>query len=75
MDDITLTALLIIGLFGSQAGLFGSQIYLFYFAFCFLFQIGDKIPAKNEVDKVNFPRLVIATAMYIVAALALIPFP
>jgi membrane-associated protease RseP (regulator of RpoE activity) len=55
-------------------GLLGSDLFLFYFAFCIAFQPGNEIPSRNEVDRVDFSRVVVATSAYIVAILALIPF-
>ena len=56
------------------AGLFGSDLFLFYFSFCLAFQAGNEVPARNEVDKLDIPRVFLATVTYVVAALALIPF-
>lgn len=55
-------------------GLIGSDLFLFYFSFCIAFQAGNEVPARNEVDKLDIPRVFLATATYVVAALALIPF-
>lgn len=55
-------------------GLLGSDIFLFYFAFCIAFQAGNEIPARNEVDKIGLPRIFLAAATYVIAALALVPF-
>lgn len=55
-------------------GLVGSDLFLFYFAFFTAFQTGNEIPSRNEVDKVDLPRVFLATAIYVLAALALVPF-
>lgn len=52
----------------------GSDLFLFYFSFCIAFQTGNEVPARNEVDKLDIPRVFLATSTYVVAALALIPF-
>lgn len=56
------------------AGLFGSDLFLFYFSFCIAFQTGNEIPSRNEVDSIDFGRVTLSTAAYIAAALAMIPF-
>lgn len=56
------------------AGLTGSDLFLFYFSFCIAFQAGNEVPARNEVDKLDIPRVFLATGTYVLAALALIPF-
>lgn len=56
------------------AGFAGSDLFLFYFAFCIAFQAGNDVPARNEVDGVDFSRVLVATSTYVIAALALIPF-
>jgi hypothetical protein len=55
-------------------GVLGSDLFLFYFAFCIAFQTGNEVPARNEVDQVDFSRVLIATVTYVVALLSLIPF-
>lgn len=55
-------------------GIQGSDLFLFYFAFCLAFQKGNEIPCRNEVDTVDFSRVIIATIAYFLALLALIPF-
>lgn len=55
-------------------GVLGSDLFLFYFAFCVAVQSGNEIPARNEVDKVGFSRVLVALAAYILGLLALIPF-
>ena len=54
-------------------GLGGSDLFLFYFAFCIAFQTGNEIPARNEVDDVDFSRIFVALSAYLLAALSLIP--
>lgn len=55
------------------AGIGGSDLFLFYFAFCIAFQTGNEIPARNEVDDVEASRIFVALSSYLLAALALIP--
>ena len=55
-------------------GLIGSDLFLFYFAFCIAFQPGNEVPARNEEDRVDFSRVILATVAYLLALLALIPF-
>lgn len=64
--------LFLIALF--TVGLLGSDLFLFYFAFVIAVQSGNEIPAKNEVDKVGFSRVLMATATYVIAFASLIPF-
>ena len=54
-------------------GLFGSDLFLFYFSFLIFFQQGNEIPARNEVDEISFSRVLLATFAGVVALLALIP--
>jgi hypothetical protein len=54
-------------------GTLGSDLFLFYFAFCLAFQSGNEIPAKNEVDSVDFSRVIAGTLIYVLALLVLIP--
>jgi len=56
------------------AGLIGSDLFLFYFSFCIAFQAGNEVPARNEVDKLDIPRVFLGTAAWVFCALALIPF-
>lgn len=55
-------------------GLFGSDLFLFYFSFVIAFQTGNEVPARNEVDPVSFSRVIVATIAYVVAFLSLCPF-
>ena len=63
-------AMLAILLFGIQ----GSDLFLFYYAFCLAFQKGNEIPCRNEVETPDFSRVITATVAYFLALLALIPF-
>lgn len=67
VGNITMFALLI-------AGVLGSDLFLFYFAFCLAFQSGNEVPARNEVEKVDLTRVFVATGAYMIVLLALIPF-
>lgn len=55
-------------------GILGSDLFLFYFAFCLAFQSGNEVPSRNEVDSLDFSRVLAATVAYVLAALALVPF-
>jgi membrane-associated protease RseP (regulator of RpoE activity) len=67
VGNVALAALFVVGLGGSD-------LFLFYFAFCIACQAGNEIPARNEVDKVGFSRVGVATFAYVLALLSLIPF-
>ena len=56
------------------AGVLGSDLFLFYFAFCLAFQSGNEVPARDEVEKVDLTRVVAATGAYMIVLLALVPF-
>jgi hypothetical protein len=55
-------------------GLFGSDLFLFYFSFVLAFQTGNEVPARNEVDEVDFSRGIVAIIAYGLAILSLVPF-
>ena len=55
-------------------GFLGSDLFLFYFGFIVLFQTGNEIAARNEVDKVEFSRVALAIAANVLMLLTLIPF-
>lgn len=55
-------------------GVLGSDLFLFYFAFLVAFQSGNEVPARNEVDKVDFARVILASVTLIMAILSLVPF-
>ncbi len=67
IGTLTLSALL----FG---GLFGSDLFLFYYSFCLAFQTGNEVPARNEQDSVDFSRIFVALVCYGLAILTLVPF-
>jgi hypothetical protein len=67
IGNVFLLALLVVGLLGSD-------LFLFYFGFITLFQTGNEIAAKNEVDKVEFSRVIMAIAAYVLMVLSLTPF-
>lgn len=54
-------------------GIGGSDLFLFYYAFCIAFQTGNEIPARNEVDIVDFSRVLVSVVAYALALLTLIP--
>mmetsp|Transcript_9164 Transcript_9164/g.22281 ORF Transcript_9164/g.22281 Transcript_9164/m.22281 type:complete len:907 (+) Transcript_9164:332-3052(+) len=66
IGTLTLMALL-------WAGLFGSDLFLFYFSFCLAFQTGNEAPARNEQDPVDFSRVIVALVCYGLAILTLVP--
>jgi hypothetical protein len=68
IGSITLLGLLYVGLFGSD-------LFLFYFSFVIAFQTGNEVPARNEEDPVSFSRVIVATVAYALAVLSLAPFP
>ncbi len=55
-------------------GVFGSDLFLFYFSFIIAFQTGNEIPARNEHDPVGFSRVLVAVVCYALAVLSLAPF-
>jgi len=63
----TSVALVIQGIF------YGSDLLLFYFSFAAFFQNQLDIPSLNEVDDVDFSRVLLATAAGFVVLLTLIP--
>jgi hypothetical protein len=65
-------SIFLLGLLGFGFG--GSDLFLFYFAFLVAFQVGNEIPARNEFDVLDMPRILLATFTYVLAALALVPF-
>jgi len=67
IGSLTLLALL-------YFGLFGSDLFLFYFSFVIAFQTGNEVPARNEQDSVSFSRVIVATICYLLALMSLIPF-
>lgn len=67
IGSLTLLALL-------YFGLFGSDLFLFYFSFVIAFQTGNEIPARNEQDPVSFSRVIVATIAYALVIVSLAPF-
>jgi hypothetical protein len=67
IGSLTLLALL-------YFGLFGSDLFLFYFSFVIAFQTGNEVPARNEQDPVSFSRVIVATIAYALTFLSLVPF-
>lgn len=55
-------------------GLFGSDMFLFYFSFCLAFQSGNEVPARNEQDSVDYSRVIVAILCYFLAIVTLVPF-
>jgi hypothetical protein len=55
-------------------GVFGSDLFLFYFAFVIAFQTGNEVPARNEIDEMDGFRIALGGLAYAVAFLALVPF-
>jgi hypothetical protein len=54
-------------------GILGSDILLYYFSYAIFFENELDLPAKNEVDDISFPRVLIATASIMLVLLTLIP--
>ena len=67
IGQLTVIALLVLGVLGSD-------LFLFFSAFVIGFQTGNEVPARNEVDQIDFSRAALATATYLLAVLALVPF-
>jgi len=55
------------------AGLTVSDLLLFYFSFIAFFQGELEMPCRNEVDEVDFSRVLLATAGGVLMLLTLIP--
>ena len=64
---ITMVALLF-------TGIFGSDLFLFYFAFVIAFQTGNEVPARNELDDIDGFRVAVGGLAFATAFLALVPF-
>jgi len=54
-------------------GLTGSDVLLFFFSFVIFFQSELEIPQRNEVDDMDFSRVLLATATGVLVLLTLIP--
>lgn len=54
-------------------GFLGNDLFFFYLLYCVFFQQGSEIPARNEVDELDFPRVVAGLAIGVLALLCLIP--
>jgi hypothetical protein len=63
---ITMTTLLV-------TGAFGSDLFLFYFAFVIAFQKGNEVPARNEFDDIDISRSIIGGLGFALAFLTLVP--
>jgi len=70
-EKISIGVLTMLALF--LAGIFGSDLFLFYFSFCLAFQTGNEVPARNEQDPVDFSRVAVALVCYVLAILTLVP--
>ena len=55
-------------------GLFGSDLFLFYFSYLLAFETGNEVPARNEVDEPDISRGIVAILCYGLAILSLVPF-
>ena len=78
-------ALALFGRSGSQAagffalialffqGIFSSDLLLFYFAFMTFFQSESEIPCRNEVDDIDFSRVLLSTFAGVLVLLSIIP--
>jgi len=67
----------VIGLLSSGAllvyGLFNSDLLLFFFSFVVFFQSELEIPCRNEVDDIDFSRVILSTIAGILVVLSLTP--
>ena len=54
-------------------GITGSDLLLFYFSFAIFFQSELEVPQRNEVDDLDFSRVLLATATGVLVLLTLIP--
>lgn len=54
-------------------GILGSDLILFFFSFVVFFQSELEIPQRNEVDDMDFSRVLLATATGVLVLLTLIP--
>ena len=55
------------------AGFANSDFFLFYFSYLAFFQSELEIPQRNEVDEVDFSRVLLATATGVFVVLTLVP--
>lgn len=55
-------------------GVFGSDLFLFYFAFIIAFQSGNEVPARNELDEISVSRVALGGLAFALAFLTLVPF-
>jgi hypothetical protein len=55
-------------------GIFGSDLFLFYFAFIIAFQTGNEVPARNEIDELGAFRVALGGLGFAIAFLTLVPF-
>jgi hypothetical protein len=54
-------------------GILGNDLLLFFFSYVIFFQSELEIPQKNEVDDMDFSRVLLATATGVLVLLTLIP--
>ena len=54
-------------------GIFSSDLLLFYFAFMTFFQSECEIPCRNEVDDIDFSRVLLSTFAGVLVLLSIIP--
>ena len=54
-------------------GVMGSDLLLFFFSFVIFFQSELEIPQRNEVDDMDFSRVLLATVTGVLVLLTLIP--
>jgi len=60
-------------IFTFAAGILGSDYLLFYFSYVTFFQSELEIPCRDEVTEVEFSRVLLAVAGWILALLVVIP--
>jgi hypothetical protein len=54
-------------------GVFGSDLFLFYFAFIIAFQKGNEVPSRNEFDDIDISRSILGGFGFVLAFLTLVP--
>lgn len=54
-------------------GVFGSDLFLYFVSFTIFFQSEPEIPQKNEVDEMDFSRVIVATLSGMLVLLTIVP--
>ena len=66
-----MSLLTFVGLF--IGGLMGSDLLLFFFSYVIFFQSELEVPQRNEVDDMDFSRVLLATVTGVLVLLTVIP--